>query len=117
MAHIPQERMQINKWMQQYDKQVEAEETLIEAIRNKPDEDGWVKVIAARGKRHLPPLRESDLQQQNENAKKVRNLKLKQELSQQIPLYKHQRQDAQKQRMVAVLMFIYNRISIVARQI
>lgn len=40
----------INEWMENYDKQVEHEETLIEAIRNKPDEDGWVKMIPTRGK-------------------------------------------------------------------
>lgn len=49
--------------MREFDKRAQREEDLIQALRGKPDADGWIKVIAPRGQRHKGPLHASELPQ------------------------------------------------------
>jgi len=101
------EKIDINTWMKNYDEQVEREEKLIEAIRNQPDDDGWVKVIPQRGKRHLPPMTAQELGEHNEEAKKSRKHKIIERIKKLVPMYKHQRIEVQKERTFICLYIVY----------
>lgn len=88
-GRLDSEMKRINRWMKRHDKTVEREESLIDALRNRPDKDGWTKVIAPRGKRHLPPMTEEDMMERREqhlmkhgSSSANRHLRLKQQAEQ-----------------------------------
>jgi hypothetical protein len=83
---------EINKWMINFDRAEKHEEELIEALRNQKDENGWTKVVAPKGKRHLLPLHKDDILQRNANAKRPK--KFRDQVV--MPFYKYQRAELKK---------------------
>lgn len=82
----------LNQWMMHFDQSEKSEEELIEALRGQTDADGWTKVIAPKGKRHLPPPQKEDIEKKNATAKRPTKFKDQVEM----PFYKYQRAEQKK---------------------
>lgn len=84
------DKILLNKWMKKYDKKVQEEEQMIEALEGQPDKDGFIKVLPKKGKKRQVLLKEEDLKRVTKKKKTTRV---------EIPLYSFQQTDKKKEKI------------------
>jgi hypothetical protein len=85
----------LNALIREYDKKVKRDIQLVDALRNRPDEDGWIKVVAPKGRKYKGLLTESDMKKRRDAISK-KKVPTKTRLQEEMPFYKFQRIAKQK---------------------
>ncbi|KAL0483967.1 hypothetical protein AKO1_014252, partial [Acrasis kona] len=88
LQDVSAHQQRLNKLIKQYDQTRKRDEELLEALRNREDDEGWTTVIGTKGRKFNAPLTEADIIKKREET--VRKVPTHVKLDSVIPFYKFQ---------------------------